>query len=106
MNSLSLGMRISLKQLKKMTVETLSGVKLGRVHDIFFGAQEQMILQYVVKPSGIGGESYLIGRDQVVRFEEKTMVVYDTALKRKEKENIPPMKILPESGMAMRDPSV
>lgn len=76
-------MRMTLKQLKKCDVETLSGTNLGKVIDIVFDTEGQHIVQYKVKSSMIGGE-HLISRDQVVRFEEEKMVVYDTAIPKKE----------------------
>lgn len=96
-------MRLTLKQLKKMTVETMSGTRLGKVDDIIFDIDEQMVVQYQVKHTGISGSNYLINRDQVARFEEKKMVVYDTVIKRREKSVIPPLPALPESGMAMQN---
>lgn len=79
-------MRVTFKQLKKMTVETISGTALGKVHDIVFDTEGQNIIQYVVKSGTIKTEENLISRDQVVRFEEKKMVVYDTAVKKKERD--------------------
>ncbi len=71
-------MRLSSKQLKKMSVETVSGVKLGRVCDAVFETDGQTILQYEVCKCCWFGEKFLINRSQVVRFEEKNMVVDDT----------------------------
>ena len=79
-------MRLSFKQLKKMPVRTMSDALLGKVSDIIFDTNGQEIIQYEVRSSSIGGEVYLISRDQVARFEDKKMVVYDTAIKKKEKQ--------------------
>lgn len=96
-------MRLSLKQLKKMTVETISGIKLGKVEDLVLDIEGQIIVQYEVKHTGISGGDYLINRDQVVKFEEKKMIVYDTVLKmKKEKNNVSSLKVMPEGGVAMR----
>ena len=72
-------MRIAMTQLKKMGVETVSGVKLGRVCDVIFETDGQTILQYEVC-GGLFccGVKYLINRSQIVRFEEKKMIVEDT----------------------------
>lgn len=78
-------MRITLKQLKKMTVETISGAVLGKVQDIVFDTEGQNIIQYIVKSGTLTTEEHLISRDQVVRFEEKKVIVYDTANKKKER---------------------
>lgn len=96
-------MRMSLKQLKKMTVETLSGTKLGKVQDIIFDIDGQVVVQYEVKHTGIGGIDYVVHRDQVVKFEEKKMIVYDTVIKKKENDRIPSMKVIVDGGVAMRN---
>jgi len=94
-------MRLNSKQLKKMAVETMSGTKLGKIQEVIMDVENQMVVHYEVKHSGISGENYLINRDQVARFEEKKMVVYDSVLKKREKNIIPPIPVVPESGIAM-----
>lgn len=98
-------MRLTFKQLKKMTVETLSGTTLGKVHDIIFDTEGQNIIQYMVKSGTLSKEELLISRDQVVRFEEKKMVVYDTAVKKKERnlEKVIPVIPQPDTNIAMRN---
>ena len=77
-------MRLTLKELKKCTVETLSGEELGSVNDIVFETEGQHIIQYKVK---LGVRKYaLVSRDQVARFEEGKVVVYDTALPKEERK--------------------
>ncbi len=71
-------MRLTFKQLKQMTVETVSGAKLGRVCDVIFETDGQTILQYEVCKCCWFGQKFLINRSQVVRFEDKKMVVDDT----------------------------
>ncbi len=71
-------MRVTLRQLKKMGVETVSGAKLGRVCDVVFEIDGQTILQYEVCKCCWFGQKFLINRSQVVRFEEQRMVVEDT----------------------------
>jgi sporulation protein YlmC with PRC-barrel domain len=97
-------MRITFKQLKKLAVETLSGTAIGHVNDVVIDIDGQHIIQYQVKHSLFGGKEYLISRDQVVRFEEQKMVVYDTALPKElgkfKKESITPMR--PEA-VALRE---
>ena len=70
-------MRLTFKQLKQMTVETVSGEKLGRVC-MYFETDGQTILQYEVCKCCWFGQKFLINRSQVVRFEDKKMVVDDT----------------------------
>ena len=98
-------MRLTFKQLKKMTVETLSGATLGRVHDIIFDTEGQNIIQYMVKAGTLSKEELLISRDQVVRFEEKKMTVYDTAARKKERnlDKVIPIISQPETNIAMRN---
>lgn len=50
---------------------------LGHVGDVIFELDGQLIAQYIVKSSIIGTHEYHIGRSQIVRFEEKKMVVDD-----------------------------
>ena len=70
-------MRLSLKQLRKLEVVTVSGVALGRVCDAIFETDGQTILQYEVRKYCWFGQKFLINRNQVVRFEEKKMIVDD-----------------------------
>jgi len=70
-------MRVTLRQLKKMGVETVSGVKLGRVCDVVFETDGQTVLQYEVCRCCWFGQRLLINRSQVVGFEEKKMIVDD-----------------------------
>ena len=70
-------MRLSLKQLKNLDVETKSGVELGHVHDLYLDTNGQLVAQYLVKSSMLSREEYLISRDQVISFEEAKLVVDD-----------------------------
>ncbi len=81
-------MRFTIKQLKKMTVETLSGIVLGKVVDVVIDDEGQHIVQYEVKRSLT--TVYLISRDQVASFEANKLFVYDTALGKEEKRKIAP----------------
>lgn len=94
-------MRLNFKQLKKLPVETMSGTRIGKVQDIVMDLDDHGVVQYIVK-SSLGSEEYTIGRDQIARFEEKRIVVYDTVIKKKEKglEKILPK--FPETEVAMR----
>ncbi|MBI2436277.1 MAG: PRC-barrel domain-containing protein [Candidatus Magasanikbacteria bacterium] len=72
-------MRISLKQLKKMSVETQSGVVLGVMKDMVFDVDTQSIIQYEV--GSLLGETVLIAPSQIVRFEQHKVIVEDTVRK-------------------------
>lgn len=78
-------MRITFKQLKKLSVETLSGALLGLVYDVVIDCDSQTIIQYKVKKNQVIGskQEYLISKDQVARYEEQKLIVYDTAIPRK-----------------------
>lgn len=70
-------MRLSFKQLKKLAVVTVSGTVLGKVHDLVFDVEGQMILQFQVSSGLMSGHEYLINREQVRGFNQKQMVVDD-----------------------------
>jgi len=70
-------MRFSLKQLRKLKVVTVSGIMLGHICDAVFETDGQTILQYEVCKCCWFGQKLLINRSQVVRFEDKKMVVED-----------------------------
>lgn len=71
-------MRIEYSKLKHLPVRTVSGTKLGKVHDLVFDVDGHQILQYVVKPNLFGTDTYLIGKDQVVRITAELMEVDDS----------------------------
>ena len=71
-------MRLDIKQLKKMSVETKSGSVLGKVRSIMFETEGQLVAQYVVRLSFIGGVEYMINRDQVIKFEKDKIIVDDS----------------------------
>jgi len=73
-------MRFDLKQLKKMIVETKSGMRLGRVFSIIFDTELQNILQYEVG-NYFNKKQYLVNRDQIVKFTENKMIVEDSVKK-------------------------
>ena len=77
-------MRLRFKQIKKYTVQTLSGTVLGNIVDIVFNVDGQDIVQYEVR-QGISRKTVLISRDQIVRFDEGVVVVYDTAVPKEER---------------------
>lgn len=68
-------MRISIKQVKHLVVETVDGNKLGKVHELVLDTNGQLVAQYEVRPYVLSREKYLISRDQVVRFEYKKLIV-------------------------------
>ncbi|MEK7084489.1 MAG: PRC-barrel domain-containing protein [Patescibacteria group bacterium] len=81
-------MRLTLTQLKHLSVETVSGVKLGRVHDVVFEIDGQLVAQYLVRRPLLGGALYRISRDQVVRFEEHRLIVDDGVVKESVQEEV------------------
>lgn len=74
-------MRILHSALKKLRVETVLGIYLGRVRDIELDAESHLVVRYIVKKWTNSAE-YLIHRNQIVRIEEKRMVVEDAVIPR------------------------
>ncbi|MEK7623866.1 MAG: PRC-barrel domain-containing protein [Patescibacteria group bacterium] len=73
-------MRITLKQIKSLPVETASGTALGHVHDLVIDIDTHFIVQYEVHSSLLSGHrSYLINREQVLSVTKEKIVVADTA---------------------------
>lgn len=94
-------MRLSLKQLKQLDVETISGDKLGHVFDLILEVNGQMVAQYIVKSSILSSKEYLVNRDQVIRFEEDKMIVEDGTAKGTPQERKKKSKPMPNP-VAMR----
>lgn len=89
-------MRLLLKKIKQLSVETASGLKLGRVMDIMVETEGQLVAQYLVKHSIISDKTYLISRDQIIRFENKKIIVDDNVLKIENKSTEKEPAINPE----------
>ena len=89
-------MRLNLKQLKHLVVETASGEKLGHIHDLILETEGQLIAGYAVKPSLLSGTGYLISRDQIIRFETTKIIVEDNVIKEKVAKAANPAKASPE----------
>ena len=68
-------MRIGLKQLKHLSVETVSGQQLGHVADLVFEICGQMIVQYIVRFSVLSTKEYVISRDQIVNITKEKIIV-------------------------------
>mgnify|MGYP001566347236 FL=1 len=92
-------MRISLAQLKKLEIETKSGVVLGHVKNIILETEGQNVLQYEV--GGLVGKKFLISREQVISIDEKKMVVDDNVAGEKESEEEGRRKVVIEPEGAM-----
>ena len=96
-------MRMTLKQLKQLDVETASGTELGHVHDVVFEIDGQLVAQYVVKVSKWSAKSYLVSRDQVVRFEEYKMVVDDGVAREEASQHVAKSSVVKTEAVAMRE---
>jgi len=86
-------MIINLQQLKKLPVVTKSGMKLGKVIDINFLADNQTIFQYVVRPSFFSGRTFLITTTQVLEIADN-IVVDDALVLDKSKTDDQPTKFI------------
>jgi len=67
-------MIISLQQLKKLSVVTKSGIKLGKISEINLLAETQTVFQYLVRPSIFSGRIFLVNANQVVEISDKIIV--------------------------------
>lgn len=67
-------MIISLQQLKKLSVVTKSGIKLGKIKEINFLAETQTVYQYLVRPSFFSGRIFLVSANQVIEISDKIIV--------------------------------
>lgn len=70
-------MRLGLKQLRSLPVETQSGEVLGKVKDVIFDTDGHVILQYRVS-SFFCPSPYTISKTQVVSIDAKRIVVEDS----------------------------
>lgn len=70
-------MRITFSQLKKLPVETQSGVYLGKVVDAVLAVEDNLILQYKVRSHKIVGRTFLIDNSQVVMVTADRIIVQD-----------------------------
>lgn len=95
-------MKFSLAQLKKMDVETELGLRLGRVFNIIFDTEGQNVLQYEVG-NYFNKKLYLVSRDQVVKFEDKKMIVDDSVKKVKVGEGAEEKSQVEVGAVAMRE---
>ncbi|KKW41508.1 MAG: hypothetical protein UY92_C0017G0011 [Candidatus Magasanikbacteria bacterium GW2011_GWA2_56_11] len=82
-------MRIDLKTLKHLPVETVSGTSLGHIYDFELEVEAQLIAQYRVRSSLLRQTAYLVSRGQVVAITDTKMIVDDAVAKA-------PAKIVPE----------
>lgn len=90
-------MRISLKQLKKLDVETTGGTKLGNISDLVFDLEGQCIVQYKVKGPMLSTKEYLVNRDQVAKITEEAIIVYESVVKQGiNEEKKPPPEVQAE----------
>lgn len=71
-------MRCTAKQLLHLPVVTVQGIALGKVRDIEFDLETEIVRQYLV--GGLWKTQYRIAPSQVVRIEPRRMVVADTVV--------------------------
>lgn len=96
-------MRLSLKQLKHLSVETQSGIALGRVFDLVFEIDGQLIAQYLVKSSRLSMTVYTVSRDQIVSITAEKMIV-ENRVKAEEEKQMPARIAVQPEVVAMRTP--
>lgn len=96
-------MRITYKQLKKLPVETKSGKYLGRVCDVVFEIDGQLVAQHEVRPSLLSGKKYLISRDQVLGVSAEKMIVSDGVVEVGADEKGGERVVVKAEGVVMRE---
>lgn len=84
-------MRLSKQQLFSLVAVTQKGFTLGKVCDIVFDTEGQMVAQYCVCPSWrllkalspdpLIGKQYLVSRDQVIKITDRELIVRDGSVK-------------------------
>lgn len=72
-------MRLEIKKLMKLDVQTKAGVMLGHVKDVILETEGQSVIQYEV--GNLFGKKYLVSREQVLSINESKMIVDDNVLK-------------------------
>lgn len=76
-------MRLRVKDIKGLPVETKSGTPLGKVGDVIVEGDDHRVVQYVVRKSHslakILPAELLVAREQVVSLDAEKMVVEDLA---------------------------
>ncbi len=92
-------MRINLKKLKQLSVETKSGTNLGKIADIIFDIDSHTALQYIIKPSFISAREYTIAKDQVLSINEEKMIVEDNTISQEKKEKETKKTLSPNPAM-------
>jgi sporulation protein YlmC with PRC-barrel domain len=73
-------MRIDFRQLRRYTAYTTSGTYVGKVFDVTIDVDSQQIIQYDVTASIFHTNHHLIHREQIVRFEDKKIIVEDSVV--------------------------
>jgi sporulation protein YlmC with PRC-barrel domain len=98
-------MIISLQQLKKLSVVTKSGIKLGKISEINLLSETQSVFQYLVRPSFFSGRTFLVHANQVIEISDK-IIVDDAVVVEKKIEVDQPNKFVGNKilgGMAGRE---
>lgn len=75
-------MKFSLKELKRLSVETKSGIVLGKIVDFLLESDGGVIYQYKVKGSFFSTKEFLVNREQIIEITEEKMIVYDAVVRR------------------------
>lgn len=90
-------MRISYKDLRKLTVETELGDDLGSVCDVIVDVDSSCIVQYKVRSSVLDREPLLVSKNQVLSISHEKMIVRDSVIRdRKENSRVQSGSVDPE----------
>jgi len=84
-------MRSSFSKIKGKEVVTTSGLHLGKVRDVIFDMNTQMVVQYEVSklpfPEFFGEKKHLVNHKQVAAFKEEAIIVKDARLSTPDKKS-------------------
>lgn len=95
-------MQTSYNEIKNKIVQTVSGIKLGKVCNIQINTEEQFIIHYEVKTKVFSKDRLLISRGQIVRFENDKIIVDDNVKQEKTPVEKPSIEMTTEP-IAMRE---
>ncbi len=87
-------MMLAGKQLFGLSVETLSGRPLGKIHDFALNPETHMVMQYTVRNTNplkdFFGKEHLVSAAQVLSLTNEKMVVEDLVIREPETSKVAP----------------
>lgn len=96
-------MRILLSQLKRLKVETQSGVMLGKIRDCELDVESHAVVQYIVRPFPVAAGGLMISPAQIKSIGDGKIIVDDAV---KKAEGTGTVSVIPKADaepVAMRE---